>query len=280
MCPSFFFVNLCLSMIHPTAIIHEKARARLGANVSVGPYSVIDADVEVGAGCIIGPHVYLTGVTKIGTGNKFHAGSVIGDAPQDLKYKDAPTRLRIGDNNVFRENTTVHRSTKLDEDTVVGSHNFFMCDSHIAHNCQIGSHIIMANGSLLAGHVEVQDRVFMSGNSAVHQHCRVGTLAMMQGGAAASQDVPPYTIAMNGLNLICGLNSVGLRRANFSPEERLLLRQLYKFLFRSGKNRRPAVDEAREKFTSQAAKNLLDFIAAARRGVCSDPGKHQLNEEE
>src|SRR6185312_3215297 len=145
------FVNLRGAMIHPTAIIHPKAK--INADVSVGPYAVIDADVELGAGCVVGPHVYLTGVTKIGTGNKFHAGSVIGDAPQDLKYKDAPTRLRIGDNNIFREFVTVHRSTKPDEETVVGSNNFFMVNSHIAHNCQVGNYVIIANGSLLAGHV-------------------------------------------------------------------------------------------------------------------------------
>jgi len=264
-------------MIHPTAIIHPKAK--LGTGIQIGPYSVIDADVELGAGCILGPQVYLTGVTKIGAGNKFHAGSVIGDAPQDLKYKDTPTHLRIGDNNIFRENTTVHRSTKPDEETVIGSNNFFMAGAHIAHDCTVGSHVIMANGALLAGHVEVQDRAFISGNCAVHQFCRVGTLAMMQGGAVASQDVPPFTIMLNGLNLICGLNSVGLRRMNYSAEERLELRQLYKFIFRGGKNLRAAVTEAKGKFTRPASKIMLEFVAAAKRGVCSDTGQRTQEED-
>lgn len=265
-------------MIHPTAIIHPKAR--LASGVHVGPYSVIDGDVELGAGCVLGPHVYLTGVTKVGAGNKFHAGCVIGDAPQDLKYKDTPTCLRIGDQNVFRENVTVHRSSKPDEATVVGSNNFIMGGAHIAHNCQVGNHVIMANGALLAGYVEVHDRAFISGNCAVHQFCRVGTLAMMQGGAAASQDVPPFTMIHNGLNVMCGLNTVGLRRANYPPEERLELRQLYKFLFRNGKNLRPAVAEARSRFIGPASKVFLDFIAVSKRGVCSDPGKRSLTEEE
>ncbi|HSY19091.1 MAG TPA: acyl-ACP--UDP-N-acetylglucosamine O-acyltransferase [Candidatus Acidoferrales bacterium] len=265
-------------MIHPTAIIHPKAR--LGSGIQVGPYSVIDADVEIGAGCVLGPYVYLTGVTKIGSGNKFHAAAVIGDAPQDLKYKDGPTGLRIGDNNVFREHTTVHRSNKPDEETVIGSNNFIMGNAHIAHNCRVGNHVIIANGTLLAGHVEVQDRAFLSGNCVIHQFCRIGTLAMMQGGAAASQDVPPFTMAKNGMNILCGLNTVGLRRANFSSEERLELRKLYKFVFRSGKNLRPALAEAKGKFTGPAVKVFLDFIAAAKRGVCSDPGKNGLPEEE
>src|SRR5712675_2123715 len=134
-------------MIHPTAIIHPKAK--LDATVRVGPFAVIDEAVELGANCVVGPHVYLTGETKIGANNSFHAGCVIGDAPQDLKYKGEPTRLRIGDNNVFREQATVHRSTTSDGETIIGSNNFFMANSHIAHNCLVGDHVIFANGALL-----------------------------------------------------------------------------------------------------------------------------------
>ena len=167
------------------AIIHPNAK--LGANVRVGAYAVIDAGVELGEGCVVGPQVYLTGVTKIGAGNKFHAGAVIGDAPQDLKYKDEPTRLRIGDGNVFREHVTIHRSNKLEEDTVVGSHCLFMAGSHVGHNSAVGDHDIMANCAMLAGHVTVQDRAFISGSCMVHQFTRVGTLAIMQGGAGIGQ---------------------------------------------------------------------------------------------
>jgi UDP-N-acetylglucosamine acyltransferase len=265
-------------MIHHTAIIHPKAK--LGEDVQVGPYSVIDGDVDLGPGCIIGPHVYITGVTKIGANNRFHAGAVIGDAPQDLKYKDIPTRLRIGDNNVFREHVTVHRSTKADEETTVGSNNFFMASSHIAHNCLVGNNVILANGVLLAGHVEVHDRVFISGNSVVHQFCRVGTLAMMQGGAAATQDVPPFAMVQNGLNILCGLNTIGLRRANISSAERTELRRLYKFLFRSGRNLQPALAEAKGKFSGPAVKMFLEFCATAKRGVMSEPGRYEDDDED
>src|SRR6202142_1069534 len=126
------------SVIHPTAIIHPKAR--LDATARVGPYVVIDEGVELGAHCLVGPHVYLTGLTAIGASNQFHAGCVIGDAPQDLKYKGEPTRLRIGDHNVFREHVTVNRATTTEGATVVGSHNFIMAGVHIAHNCAVGSH--------------------------------------------------------------------------------------------------------------------------------------------
>jgi UDP-N-acetylglucosamine acyltransferase len=264
-------------MVHPTAIIHPKAK--LDSTVQVGPYAVVDEGVELGANCVIGPHAYLTGLTTIGAGNQFHAGCVIGDAPQDLKYKDEPTRLRIGDHNVFREHTTVHRSTKTDGETVVGSHNFFMANAHIGHNSRLGDHIIIANGVLLGGYVTVQDRAFLSGNCLVHQFTRVGTLALMQGGSAISQDLAPFTIA-RGDNGICGLNVIGLRRAGFTIEQRLELRKLYHLLFRSGKNLRQALGEAQEKFSSAPAKILLDFLAGAKRGVCADVGRATGNSGE
>jgi UDP-N-acetylglucosamine acyltransferase len=265
-----------LKMIHPTAIIHPQAK--LGAHVRVGAHAVIDADVELGDGCVVGPQVYLTGVTKIGANNQFHCGAVIGDAPQDLKYKDEPTRLRIGDNNVFREHVTIHRPNKLAEDAVVGSHNFFMAGAHVAHNCVVGNHAIFANGATLGGHATVQDRAFLSGHCLVHQFCRVGTLAIMQGGSAISKDLPPFTVA-RGDNGICGLNTVGLRRAGFSAEERLELKKLYHALFRSGKNFRLAVAEAGENYTSTGAKLVLEFVSTAKRGVCADTGVRGRNPE-
>jgi len=264
-------------MIHPTAIIHPQAK--LDKTVSVGPYAVIDAGIELGGHCVVGPHVYLTGITRIGSHNQFHAGCVIGDAPQDLKYKAEPTRVRIGDHNVFREHVTVHRSNKLAEDTVIGSHNFLMANSHVGHNSQLGDHIIIANGALLGGHVTVQDRAFISGNCLVHQFTRVGTLAIMQGGSAISKDLPPFTIA-RGDNGICGLNSIGLRRAGLTAEQRLELRKLYHELFRSGERLQTALAAAKRNFSSAAAKILLDFAAEAKRGLCSDTGRATKESEE
>ena len=256
-------------MIHPTAIIHPLAK--LDPTVSVGPYSVIDAQVELGPHCIVGPHVHLTGVLIAGAHNRFHTGCVIGDAPQDLKYKDEPTRLRIGDHNVFREHATVHRSNKVNEDTVIGSYNFLMAHSHVAHNCLIGDHTIIANGALLAGHVTVGDKAFVSGNCVVHQFTRIGTLALMQGGSAISKDLPPFTVARGG-NGICGLNVVGLRRAGLTAAERVELKSLYHLLFRSGRKRREAIAAAQSQFQSPAARMLIEFVAAAKRGICTDTG--------
>ncbi|MBK9138125.1 MAG: acyl-ACP--UDP-N-acetylglucosamine O-acyltransferase [Verrucomicrobia bacterium] len=257
-------------MIHPTAIIHPTAQ--LDPSAEVGPFCVIDAHVIVGPNCRLGPYVHLTGHTILGAGNRLHAGCVLGDAPQDLKYGDAPTRLRIGDHNIFREQVTIHRSNQVEEDTVIGSHCFFMAHSHVGHNARVGNHAIIANGVAVAGHAIVEDRAFISGNCLVHQFCRVGTLALMQGGSAISKDLPPYTIA-RGDNGMCGLNVVGLRRAGFTNEQRLELKRLYHLLFRSGLPLKKAIARARPEFPGTAAAVLLDFLATSKRGIVTDTGR-------
>lgn len=267
-----------MSLIHPTAVVHP--RAQLDPTVSVGPYAVIDEHVRLGAGCAVGPHAYLTGHTNIGARNRFHAGCVVGDAPQDLKYKGAPTRLRLGDGNVVREHVTIHRSATDDGETVVGNDNFLMANVHIGHNCRVGNNVILANGTLLAGHVEVGDRVMLGGGSAVHQFCRVGTLAMLQGLRPLSQDLPPYTVAGPRLNTLAGLNVIGLRRAGFNDELRLEIKRLYRLLFRSGQNLPAAVEQAEREFTSPAAWVMIEFIKTSQRGVCRHPAGVDLPERE
>ena len=264
-------------MIHPTALIHPQAQ--LDATVSVGAYAVVDEHVIVGPNCEIGPHVYLTGRTTIGWNNRFHAGCVIGDAPQDVKYKHEPTRLVIGDNNIFREHVTVHRSNKTDEDTVIGSNCFLMAHCHVGHNARIGDHVILANGALIAGHVDVGDRAFISGNCLVHQFVRVGIFALMQGGAAISKDLPPYTVA-RGDNGMSGLNVVGLRRAGFTTEQRLELRKFYHLLFRRRGTLKAALAEAAKQPTSPAAGVLIEFVKSAKRGLCTDTGNESSDDDQ
>lgn len=256
-------------MIHPTAIVHPKAQ--LDSSVSVGPYAVIDEHVALGADCRVGPYVHITGHSRIGPDNHFHAGCVIGDAPQDLKYRNEPTRLIVGANNVFREHVTVHRSNKVDEDTTIGSNCFLMAHCHVGHNSHLSSSIVVANGALIAGHVEIGERAFISGNCLIHQFVRVGTLALMQGGAAISKDLPPFTIA-RGDNGICGLNTIGLRRAGFGGDDRLELKQLYHMLFRNRGKLSSKIAEARRKFTGAPSKLVIDFVNDAKRGVCADTG--------
>ena len=253
-------------MIHPTAIIHPGAQ--LHESVRVGPYSVIDEHVTVGAGCELAPHVHLTGHTTIGAENRFHTGCVIGDAPQDLKYSGEPTRLMIGDRNLFREHVTIHRSNSPDEDTRIGTKNFFMANSHVGHNSIIGNKVILANGVLIAGHAMIGDGAFIAGNAVVHQFCRVGTMAMMQGCAGVSLDLPPFTI-VRGINGMCGLNSVGLKRAGFSAKERSQLKKAYHAIFLSDDLLKDALEKARAEFTGVLSEQLIDFVATSQRGTCS-----------
>ena len=253
-------------MIHPTAIIHPGAQ--LHESVRVGPYSVIDEHVTVGAGCELAPHVHLTGHTTIGAENRFHTGCVIGDAPQDLKYGGEPTRLIIGDRNLFREHVTIHRSNSPDEDTRIGTKNFFMANSHVGHNSIIGNKVILANGVLIAGHAMIGDGAFIAGNAVVHQFCRVGTMAMMQGCAGVSLDLPPFTI-VRGINGMCGLNSVGLKRAGFSAKERSQLKKAYHAIFLSDDLLKDALEKARAEFTGVLSEQLIDFVATSQRGTCS-----------
>ncbi len=256
-------------MIHPTAIIH--AGARIGKGTRVGPYSVIDADVVLGEGCDLGPHVYLTGHTVIGMRNRIHAGCVIGDLPQDVRFGGGPTGVVIGDENVIREHVTIHRSNKVDEPTRIGANNLLMAHCHVGHNATVGNHVIIANGALLGGHVVIDDRVFISGNCMIHQFVRVGTLALMQGGSGVSKDLPPFTIA-RGNNRIVGLNTIGLRRAGFSSEERLELRRAYHLLFRSRLKLSEALARARAEFKSEKVNLLLDFLSTGKRSFCADTG--------
>ncbi len=262
-------------MIHPTAIVDSGAC--LDPSVVVGPYCVIDANVVVGPRCRLGPHVHLTGHTSIGADNVFHTGCVIGDAPQDLKYDGSPTRLRIGDRNVFREQAIVHCASTPQGETVIGSGNFLMAHSHIGHDVTVGDFVVVANGVLVAGHARVEDRAIFSGNSLVHPFVRVGTLALLQGGAAISKDLPPFTIG-RGVNGICGLNVIGLRRNGFSAEERLELKKVYRLLFRSGLMRQEALAQA-EAFLSPGARKMVEFVRATRRGVCADDGDRGSDRE-
>jgi UDP-N-acetylglucosamine acyltransferase len=267
MCLCANWASSTRKMIHPTAVIDPKAQ--IGEGVKIGPYVVIDEHVQIGPNCEIGPHVYLTGKTEIGSGNKFHAGAVIGDLPQDLRFSGELTGVRIGNNNVIREHVTIHRSNKASEPTTIGSNNLLMANSHLGHNTVIGDNVIIANGTLLGGHCEVGDRAFISGNCLLHQFVRVGTLSLMQGSAGISKDLPPYTIATLH-NQVCGLNVIGMRRAGLSSEHRLELRRLYSLVLRGDQNFRSIVADLEKEFTSEPARTFLEFLKSSKRGFVLD----------
>lgn len=253
--------------IHPTALIDSDAR--LAPDVDVGPFAVIGPQVELAEGVRIGPHAVIASHTRIGAGTRVHAHAVIGDVPQDVAFKDAPTWVEIGRNVIIREGVTIHRGTKPDTVTRVGDGCFLMANSHLAHNVELGPRVIVANGALLAGYVVVGAAAFISGNVLIHQFCHVGRLAMLSGGSGISQDVAPFCTTYSAArNRLAGLNIIGMRRAGFSPEERLQVKRAFRLLFRSGLAPAEAVARIREAFSSGPAREMADFAESSKRGLC------------
>lgn len=255
-------------MIHPSAIISDSAT--IGDNVSIGPYCVIGDNVSIGAHSELRSHVVIEGDTKIGENNLFYPFAAIGQLTQDLKYKEEPTYLIIGDRNTFRENCTIHRSTSPETPTTIGDDNLFLCYSHVAHDCVIGNHCIFSNNGSIAGHVVVEDHVIISGLSGVHQFCRVGAHSIIGGFTKVVQDIPPFTIADGNPAIIRAVNQIGLQRRGFAKEDISSLRRAYKLLFfKKEKNLKEAIEETRaaECSSNEHVTYLLDFLEASERGV-------------
>ncbi|MGB0562658.1 MAG: acyl-ACP--UDP-N-acetylglucosamine O-acyltransferase [Spirulinaceae cyanobacterium] len=219
------------SQIHPTAVIDN--RAQLHPTVAVGPYAVIGAEVVIGPRTQVGAHVVIEGPTEIGADNHFFPGSAIGLEPQDLKYQGAPSRLRIGDGNRFREYVTVNRATAAGEETRIGNDNLLMAYSHVAHNCVLADNVIIANGVALAGHVQIESRVVIGGVLGIHQFVHVGQMAMLGGMSRIDRDVPPYMLVEGNPGRVRALNLIGLKRAGVNPEELQLLKKAFRLLYRS-----------------------------------------------
>jgi UDP-N-acetylglucosamine acyltransferase len=220
-------------LIDPSARIDPKAK--LADDVIVGPWTFIGPDVEIGAGTEIGSHVVIKGPTRIGSHNRIFQFSTLGEECQDRKYNKEPTRLEIGDHNIFREACTVHRGTVQDHSlTRIGDNNLFMVNVHVAHDCVIGNHCVLANDTNLAGHVHLGDYAILGGATQVHQFCKVGAYSMCGTGSIVLKDVPAYVIANGNTAEPHGINVEGLKRKGFSQEAIRGLRQAYKTLYRQG----------------------------------------------
>ena len=262
--------------IHPTAIVDP--RAEIDASADIGPYAVVDGPVVVGAGTRVLAHAVLTGHTTIGRDNVIHMHAVVGHAPQDLGYRDQPTGLRIGDRNVVREHSEIHRATSPDRPTTLGDDNVLLSRAHVAHDCQLGSRIVMATGATLGGHVEVDDLVFVSGNCVVHQYVRIGRLALLRGLSRTSRDVPPFCV-MDHTHIVRGVNRVGLRRAGFGAEQIRAIQRAFAALFRTRRNLRQALAEVEAGPLTPEVAHLLEFIRASTRGVCTGPRQEDVKRE-
>ena len=253
------------SRIHPTALISPEAE--LADDVVVGPYAVIEGRVCIGSGSVLRPFVHLCGPLTMGRNNQVYTGAVLGERPQHLQYHDEPTRVEIGDDNIFREGVTVHRGTVQSQVTKIGSANFFMANSHIAHDCRVGDRCMLANGAVVGGHCTLGDNVFLSGNSAVHQFCRVGRLALLSGASATTMDIPPFVIVQR-INTVMGVNVIGMRRAGLNYRQVQAIRRAYQILYKSRKVISVALSEIEQESGSiDVVAEFVDFIRTSKRGI-------------
>ena len=253
---------------HPTAIVHP--HARLACSVTVGPYSLIGENVELGEDCEVMSHCVIEGDTRLGPGNRVFPHACIGLVSQDLKYRGEPARVEIGPGNTIREFVTIHLATGDGEGiTRIGSHNLLMAYVHVAHNCSLGSHIIMANGASLAGHVEIQDYATIGAFCGIHQFCRVGAYSFLGSYSIVNQDILPYskTSAPRPLNVL-GSNRLGLERRGFSTDDLRDLERAFRLLTRSKLNTTQAVEAIEAAGLNSAhVRSLVEFIRGSERGV-------------
>ncbi len=255
-------------MIHQTAIVSPKAE--LGKNVRIGPYCIIGPGVTLGDSCVLHSHVVIEANSTFGKSNEFFPFAAIGGKTQDLKYISEPTALEVGDRNVFRENTTVHRGTHEELPTRIGSDNLMLCYSHVAHDCQLGDNIILSNSTGIAGHVTIEDYAIVSGVSAIHQFCSVGKHAIIGGCAKIVQDVPPFMIVDGNPATTRGINLIGLQRRGFSEGEIRNLKTAYKALFlKKDQSLANGLSNLQESSAAlgENVEYLIKFIQASQRGI-------------
>jgi UDP-N-acetylglucosamine acyltransferase len=254
-------------VIDPHALVSPQAE--LAGDVEVGPFAVIGPNVRIGPRTRIGSHVVINGPTTIGADNQLFQFASIGDAPQDKKYRGEPTRLEIGDRNVFREFCSVNRGTTHDEGvTRIADDNLFMTYTHVAHDCQLGSRIVMANCATLGGHVQMGDWVIMGGFAGIHQFCKIGAHAFIANNAAVTRDVPPYIMAVGQPAAPHSVNSEGLKRRDFSAEQISHIREAYRVLYRRDLPLQDAVRElALLAATQPEIQPFVDFINASTRSL-------------
>jgi UDP-N-acetylglucosamine acyltransferase len=252
--------------IHPTALVDSTALIGVGAEV--GAFAIVGPNCVVGDGAVLAARATLERNVTLGQGVRIGVGSVLGGEPQDVKYKGEETSVEVGDFTIIREYSTVNRATTYSMKTTVGRNSFIMSYVHLAHDCQIGDGVVMANGVQLAGHVQIDDKAIISGLSAVHQFVKIGRNSFVGGCSRVAQDVPPYTKAVGNPIKLYGLNSVGLRRNNFSEDVIRELKRAYRLFFRSELNVSQALAKAQtELHDYPEVQEFLRFLTATDRGV-------------
>lgn len=256
------------TQIHPTAIVHPTAV--IGQGVQIGPYAIIEEEAVIGDGCIIGAHAIIGKWTTLGKRNRIYPGAIVGNDPQDVKYRGEKTQLIMGDDNIVREYATISRGTVGGGGiTRIGNGNMFMTQTHLGHDAQVGDGVILMHGSAVAGHVVIEDMARIGGMVGIHQFTRIGSLCMIGAYSRVAKDVPPFLLVQGSPARPYGVNVVGLRRSGFPPELRLEIQRAYKILYRSGLNVSQAIEEM-ERVLGNAPEieHFLRFLRNARRGIC------------
>lgn len=255
-------------MIHQTAVIDPGSVIHDG--VSVGAYSVIGSEVEIGENTEISHHVVIEGPTKIGPNCRIFPFASIGQEPQDKKFQGERSNLEIGSENVIREYVTINRGTRLGGGiTRLGDRGWIMACCHIAHDCLIGNDVTMSNGTTLGGHVVVKNYATLGGLTGIHQFCRIGEYAITGGQSMITQDVVPFSIVAGNRAKLAGVNYIGLDRRGFTSEEIEMINQAYKIFFKSGLTKDAALSKLKEEFPeSDQIRLFVEFIESSERGVC------------
>ena len=254
------------STIHSTAILGESAI--LGEGVSVGAYAIIEDDVEIGNGTKIWPHAHIASGARIGNDCKIYSGAVLATEPQDLKFAGEKTYLYVGDRTVVRECATLNRGTQASGKTVIGSDNLFMAYSHVGHDCVIGNHVVVANCVPFGGHCVVGDYAVIGGLAAVHQFVRIGRCAMLAGLSRVTLDVPPFVTASGSDEFrFEGLNTLGLKRRDFTSEKITLIKNAYRIIFQSGLILANAIEKVKAELPPEPEiLEILDFFTSGSQG--------------
>ncbi|HBJ76347.1 MAG TPA: acyl-[acyl-carrier-protein]--UDP-N-acetylglucosamine O-acyltransferase [Porphyromonadaceae bacterium] len=252
--------NNSMSVIHPNA--------KIGKNVKISPFSYIEDNVEIGEGTEIAPYTSILYGSRIGKNCKIHPGAVIGNIPQDLKFKGEETLAIVGDNCSIREYVTINRGTQSKGKTQVGNNCLIMAYCHVAHDCSIGNNVIISNSTQVAGEVVVDDFAVIGGGCLIHQFVHIGSYVMMQGGTRTSKDIPPYAIVGREPAVFAGLNNVGLRRHGFQNETIEEILHIYRLIYREGMNTSQAVEEVLKSIPpSMHRDEILRFIKGSSRGI-------------
>lgn len=250
--------------IHPLAEVSPKAK--LGVDVTIGPFAVVEHDVVIGDRCQLAARSTVKAGVTLGADNIVGEGAVLGGLPQHLNQPEQPGRVVLGDGNVIRENVTVHRAFATESATTIGNECLLMVGAHVAHDCIVGNNVVLTNNAMLGGHVTVGDRAYLGGGVAVHQHCNVGRVVMVGGLARLVQDVPPFTMVDGESNHVVGLNRVGLRRAGVTPQQRTDIKDAYQLIYRGGLAFQELLDALDAAYQDGPAAEYAPFLRAASRG--------------